>query len=85
MNNIEQLKEEAKKEFDKEFVLTNHNSIDYYDYIAEDVTPDIIKDFINSQIDKAYEAGKKEAIEKISIGEGWEESEEYYKELLLNK
>ena len=40
---------------------------------------------VDEEILKAKEEGKKEAIEKISASEGWEESEEHYKKLLLNK
>lgn len=79
--NKEQLKKEATEEFEQEFVLTltGHN------YIAGNITPDIMINFINSQIDKAYEAGKEFAIERIAEGEGWEESKEHYKKLLLTK
>lgn len=54
----EQLKEEAIEEFDKEFVKDNGENIedsmkDPYGAVGP------LRNFINSQIDKAYEEGEK--------------------------
>lgn len=85
MNKLKQLKDEAQEDFDELFILTGHNSVDYYDYFAENVNPDNVRDFIDSLITKAYEVGKEEAIKSISREYGWEESQKYYEGKLLNK
>ena len=66
---MEQLKREAEKEFDEKFISTKNLQLDI------DVVNSItfiksthrrnIKNFINSQIEKAYQQGKKEVIEEI--------------------
>lgn len=76
---LQELKEEARKEFDEKFVD------DRFDSINEIVSarPNYIKDFIDALIEKAFEEGKKYAIESIAEDQGWEESEQYFKEKLL--
>lgn len=65
----QQLKEEAQKDFDFAFHSTPNLKLDLSVYLVEskiDKTHrQLIKDFINSQIDKAYEEGKKTERESI--------------------
>jgi hypothetical protein len=57
MNNLQKIKEEARKEFDEKWKM---NLIFEYDKAYEIPRNDDIKVFIDSIITKAYEKGKKE-------------------------
>lgn len=57
--NKEQMKEEAKKEYKNIFGKEHHKICEGIKCVCHKT----VIDFINSQIDKAYEEGKKEGIE----------------------
>lgn len=81
MTNLQQLKKEVMKEVKWLFLLENDNEAKQESFIK-------IKDLIDSLITKAYEEGKAQAINDtidiIASEEGWEESADYYNNLIKN-
>lgn len=71
-DNLQQLRKEARWEFDREFDEIRKKVIGYYDQDIPPEVPKEIKDFIDSLVIRAYKEGLERAlatIEKIDIGE----------------
>lgn len=75
----------SSENFEKAFARAKERAekIKYFTKVAYFAQTD--EDCIASLIEYAKEEGKKEAIEFIANEDGWEESEQFYKEKLLKK
>lgn len=78
---LQKLKEEARIEFEIKWKETMQYSDDYGDRDEKGNSANSIKDFINSQIDKAYKEGKSSKNELLEIHKkNMEIGEDYQRE-----
>lgn len=71
MNTPQQLKEEAREEFEKTWKETMQYSDDYGDRNEKGNAAKTIFDFIDSLITKAYEVGRLDAMQEMEAMEKW--------------